>query len=118
MGDTVAYVHLDKATIMIRNPPFEMGQTHARPNGEVWVLRSRSANDQVAVYDVFTLTADALRFGRLRSNFGAVVPAGVAMNQQSRSGAGHASLNTAVDGLFLAVYEEVRRIAHRPLTAT
>jgi hypothetical protein len=35
-------------------PPFEMGNTFARPNGEVWVLRSRTAGDQVAVYDVFS----------------------------------------------------------------
>jgi hypothetical protein len=35
-------------------PPFEMGKTFARPNGELWVLRSRAANDRVAVYDVFT----------------------------------------------------------------
>ncbi len=35
-------------------PPFEVGHTFARPNGEVWVLRSRAAHDQVAVYDVFT----------------------------------------------------------------
>lgn len=35
-------------------PPFEVGSTFARPNGEVWVLRSRKAKDPVAVYDVFT----------------------------------------------------------------
>ena len=37
-------------------PPFESGSTHARPNGEVWVLRSRHARDAIAVYDVFTRT--------------------------------------------------------------
>jgi len=37
------------------------------------------------------------------------------MNQQSQSGAGAPALNTAVDGLFLAVYDELRRIAHRHL---
>jgi hypothetical protein len=35
-------------------PPFEVGSTLARPNGEVWVMRSREARDRVAVYDVFT----------------------------------------------------------------
>ena len=41
-------------------PPFVWGQMLARPNGEVWVLRSHKASDQ-HVYDVFaapgTLTA-------------------------------------------------------------
>jgi hypothetical protein len=37
-------------------PPFESGNVFARPNGEVWVLRSRKAKDPVAVYDVFTAT--------------------------------------------------------------
>jgi RNA polymerase sigma factor (TIGR02999 family) len=37
------------------------------------------------------------------------------MNQQSYSGAGTAPLNTGVDSLFLAVYDELRRIAHRHL---
>ena len=35
-------------------PPFDVGSSLARPNGEVWVLRSRKARDPVAVYDVFT----------------------------------------------------------------
>jgi len=37
-------------------PPFELGNTFARPNGEVWVLRSRGARDPIAIYDVFTRT--------------------------------------------------------------
>ena len=37
-------------------PPFELGNTFARPNGEVWVLRSRRARDPIAIYDVFTRT--------------------------------------------------------------
>ena len=35
-------------------PPFEVGSALARPNGEVWVLRSRPASDPIPVYDVFT----------------------------------------------------------------
>lgn len=35
-------------------PPFDLGNTFARPNGEVWVLRSRRVRDPIAVYDVFT----------------------------------------------------------------
>jgi len=35
-------------------PPFEAGSVFARPDGEVWVLRSMGANEPVAVYDVFT----------------------------------------------------------------
>jgi hypothetical protein len=35
-------------------PPFEVGSTLARSNGEVWVQRSRTARDRIAVYDVFT----------------------------------------------------------------
>jgi len=42
-------------------PPFEVGQMHARPNGEVWILRSRPANDQIAVYDVFTRSGGLVR---------------------------------------------------------
>lgn len=107
MGDTLAYVHLDKEAAQVRGssgdvsisnglrafaarslgsdaklrpngnasstapksaaglpalsfptikPPFESGNAFARPNGEVWVLRSRKAKDAVAVYDVFTAT--------------------------------------------------------------
>ena len=37
------------------------------------------------------------------------------MDQQSPSSAGAHALNTAVDGLFLAVYDELRRVAHRHL---
>jgi hypothetical protein len=36
-------------------PPFVMGAV-ARPNGELWVLRSRKASDMVPVYDVFNAT--------------------------------------------------------------
>jgi hypothetical protein len=36
-------------------PPFELGAL-ARPNGELWVLRSRKATDSVPVYDVFNST--------------------------------------------------------------
>jgi hypothetical protein len=35
-------------------PPFEVGNVFARPNGEVWVLRSRRVADPIAMYDVFT----------------------------------------------------------------
>lgn len=34
-------------------PPFAQGGVFARPNGEVWVLRSRKAGDKVPKYDVF-----------------------------------------------------------------
>jgi hypothetical protein len=34
-------------------PPFVYWSTFARPNGELWVLRSRKASDEVPVYDVF-----------------------------------------------------------------
>jgi hypothetical protein len=36
-------------------PPFigRAGNTMAGPNGELWVLRARSANDDLPVYDVF-----------------------------------------------------------------
>jgi hypothetical protein len=36
-------------------PPFDLGNSFTRPNGEVWVLRSRRAGDLVAAYDVFTM---------------------------------------------------------------
>lgn len=42
-------------------PPFEAGHVFARPNGEVWVLRSRPAGDRVATYDVFTRTGGLTR---------------------------------------------------------
>jgi hypothetical protein len=45
---------LPELTFPTTKPPFETGNTFARPNGEVWVLRSRRAGDPVAVYDVFT----------------------------------------------------------------
>jgi hypothetical protein len=50
-------INLPELTFPPTKPPFEVGHVFARPNGEVWVLRSRRANDQVAVYDVFTKTA-------------------------------------------------------------
>lgn len=34
-------------------PPFVYWSTYARPNGELWVLRSHKASDEVPVYDVF-----------------------------------------------------------------
>lgn len=37
-------------------PPFVQGNVFARPNREVWVLRSRKAGDNVPVYDVFSST--------------------------------------------------------------
>jgi len=46
-------------------PPFELGNTFARPNGEVWVLRSRKAGDRVAVYDVFSRSGGGGIVGRL-----------------------------------------------------
>ncbi len=45
---------LPELTFPAFKPPFELGNTFARPNGEVWVLRSRKAGDRVAVYDVFS----------------------------------------------------------------
>ena len=48
------FVGLPELTFPSFKPPFEVGKTVARPNGEVWVLRSRAANERVAVYDVFT----------------------------------------------------------------
>jgi hypothetical protein len=45
---------LPELTFPASKPPFEVGNVLARPNGEVWALRSRRANDEVAVYDVFT----------------------------------------------------------------
>jgi hypothetical protein len=50
-------INLPELTFPPTKPPFEVGHVFARPNGEVWVLRSRRANEQVAVYDVFTRTA-------------------------------------------------------------
>ena len=52
---------LPDLTFPASKPPFEVGKTFARPNGEVWVLRSRVANDRVAVYDVFTRTGGLVR---------------------------------------------------------
>lgn len=49
-------VGLPELTFPELKPPFEIGHVFARPNGEVWVLRSRRANDPVAIYDVFTRT--------------------------------------------------------------
>lgn len=49
-------VGLPELTFPAAKPPFESGHLFARPNGEVWVLRSRRANDPIAVYDVFTRT--------------------------------------------------------------
>ena len=37
------------------------------------------------------------------------------MTGQSQSGEGSAAVSPAVDGLFLAVYDELRRVAHRHL---
>lgn len=34
-------------------PPFVAGATLGRPNGELWVLRSRKATDSIPVHDVF-----------------------------------------------------------------
>ena len=45
---------LPDLTFPLVKPPFELGNTFARPNGEVWVLRTRSARERAAVYDVFT----------------------------------------------------------------
>ncbi len=53
--------NLPELTFPALKPPFEMGKTLARPNGEVWVLRARAANDRVAVYDVFTRTGGLVR---------------------------------------------------------
>jgi hypothetical protein len=52
---------LPELTFPAFKPPFEMGKTVVRPNGEVWVLRSRAANDRVAVYDVFTRSGGHVR---------------------------------------------------------
>jgi hypothetical protein len=52
---------LPELTFPAFKPPFEMGRTVARPNGELWVLRSRAANDRVAVYDVFTRARGLVR---------------------------------------------------------
>ena len=53
--------NLPELTFPAFKPPFEMGNSFARPNGEVWVLRSRAANDRVAVYDVLTRTGGLVR---------------------------------------------------------
>ena len=37
-------------------PPFLSDAARSRPNGEVWVLRSRRPGDNVPVYDVFDAT--------------------------------------------------------------
>jgi hypothetical protein len=37
-------------------PPFVLGGVFARPNGQLWVLRSRKAGDKIPVYDVFDAT--------------------------------------------------------------
>lgn len=50
-------IQLPELTFPSTKPPFEVGSTVARPDGEVWVMRSRAAVDKVAVYDVFTKTA-------------------------------------------------------------
>jgi hypothetical protein len=34
-------------------PPFSAGAARVAPNGHLWLLRSRSADDPVPVYDVF-----------------------------------------------------------------
>jgi hypothetical protein len=52
---------LPELTFPAFKPPVEIGNMHARPNGEVWVLRSRAANDQIAVYDVFTRNGGLVR---------------------------------------------------------
>ena len=55
-GAPIAPVGLPELTFPADKPPFEAGNVFARPNGEVWVLRSSRANERVAVYDVFTKT--------------------------------------------------------------
>ena len=47
-------VGLPELTFPVVKPPFELGNTFARPNGEVWVLRTRSPREPAPVYDVFT----------------------------------------------------------------
>jgi hypothetical protein len=47
-------LRLPELTFPPFKPPFEMGTAYARPNGAVWVLRSRAASDPAIVYDVFT----------------------------------------------------------------
>ena len=49
-----AMVGMPELTFPPVKPPFEVGSTLARPNGEVWAMRSHTARDRVAVYDVFT----------------------------------------------------------------
>lgn len=58
---TTPPVGLPDLTFPDTKPPFEVGSVFARPNGEVWVLRSRRAGDQVAVYDVFTKAGGMVR---------------------------------------------------------
>ena len=41
-------------------PPFVAGATLGRGNGELWVLRSRKANDPIPVYDVFNSTGSMI----------------------------------------------------------
>jgi len=55
-GTPIDMQGLPELTFPPFKPPFEVGNTFARPNGEVWVLRSRHTRDPVAVYDVFTRT--------------------------------------------------------------
>lgn len=45
---------LPELTFPPLKPPFELGNAFARPNGEVWVLRSSRVGNPIAVYDVFT----------------------------------------------------------------
>lgn len=44
---------LQNPTFPRSNPPFAQGEVFPRPNGEVWVQRSRRATDAEPVYDVF-----------------------------------------------------------------
>lgn len=44
-------------------PPFVSGATLPRPNGELWVLRSRKASDPIPMYDVFN--AGGVMIGRV-----------------------------------------------------
>src|SRR6185503_8209101 len=56
-----------------------------------------------------------LRFPAAYSKFGVVAAPRLAMTEPSSSAAGSPAPNTAVDGLFSAVYDELRRIAHAHL---
>jgi hypothetical protein len=42
-------------------PPFVHGEVFARPNGEVWILRSRKARDKIPAYDVVNATGTMIR---------------------------------------------------------